>query len=153
MLPPMAARDSKRRRMRTTRRHLAQVVNAAIVPYGYTLTVWSSGTLATERLGLPTLPSVLLFVAGAAVAFFLVGAIAHGSLDLHLVAPTAPRSMGAWGAAQLLPAGLAILAVEAAVQIITADAAWVVVGFLATSVYLVAAAAQLALADRASDPG
>lgn len=51
---------------------LAEVVGKAGIPYGYTLTVWSTGALCIGRFGLPTPGEVFLFVAGGTLAYELL---------------------------------------------------------------------------------
>jgi hypothetical protein len=50
-------------------RALAEVVSKAGIPYGYTLTVWSTGALCTGRFGLPSAAEVFLFLAGGTAAY------------------------------------------------------------------------------------
>jgi hypothetical protein len=55
---------------RDLRRAGAQVVAAAGIPYGYTLTIWGAGALCTGRFGLPSPAEAFGFVGGASVAYF-----------------------------------------------------------------------------------
>lgn len=48
---------------------LSIVVRFLIVPYGYTLAVWSSGMVAVGRYGHPSVREILLFVGGAVLGF------------------------------------------------------------------------------------
>lgn len=48
---------------------LAEVVSKAGVPYGYTLTVWSTGALCIGRFGPPSAAEVFLFLAGGTAAY------------------------------------------------------------------------------------
>jgi hypothetical protein len=50
-------------------RALTEVVSKAGIPYGYTLTVWSTGALCAGRFGLPSAGEVFLFVVGGTVAY------------------------------------------------------------------------------------
>ncbi len=61
--------------LRELRRAGAQVVAAAGIPYGYTLTIWGAGALCTGRFGLPTPPEGFEFVGGASVAYFGLAAM------------------------------------------------------------------------------
>ncbi len=56
--------------LRELRRAGAQVIAAAGIPYGYTLTIWGAGALCIGRFGLPTPPEAFEFVGGASVAYF-----------------------------------------------------------------------------------
>ena len=76
-------------RMRRTvtpfRRTLALVVAAMDLPFGYTLTIWSSGAIAIGRYGFPNV--------GEIFAFLLGGITAYVTLALLSIppAPTASR--------------------------------------------------------------
>ncbi len=48
---------------------LAEVVSKAGIPYGYTLTIWSTGALCIGRFGLPSTTEVFLFLAGGTGAY------------------------------------------------------------------------------------
>lgn len=48
---------------------LAEVVSKAGIPYGYTLTIWSTGALCIGRFGLPSATEVFLFLAGGTAAY------------------------------------------------------------------------------------
>ncbi|MBI3648646.1 MAG: hypothetical protein HY240_07860 [Actinobacteria bacterium] len=48
---------------------LTEVVSKAGVPYGYTLTIWTTGALCLGRFGLPSQAEVFLFVAGGTLAY------------------------------------------------------------------------------------
>jgi hypothetical protein len=50
----------------------------SIAPYGYTLTVWTSGAVLTHARGIPTTVDALLFMVGAVVGFALVGVASFG---------------------------------------------------------------------------
>jgi hypothetical protein len=55
---------------------LAEVVSAAGISYGYTLTIWSSGALCIGRFGLPSPEEAFLFVGGATIAYVLLASVA-----------------------------------------------------------------------------
>ena len=48
---------------------VAAVVQSIVLPYGYTLSIWSSGILAAFRYGAPKRVDPLLFVVGAVIGF------------------------------------------------------------------------------------
>jgi hypothetical protein len=54
---------------------LATVLRGSALPYGYTVTVWTSGMMLVRHRGLPTTGQVFLFMLGAVVAFALLGAV------------------------------------------------------------------------------
>lgn len=64
------------------RQHLRGVVAASAAPYGYTLTLWTTGAIATHaQQTLPTALEALLLLAGAVAGFGAVGAYAFGSIN------------------------------------------------------------------------
>ena len=71
MLPLEAGRSSYRT-------HLKTAVAASAAPYGYTLTIWTSGAVTTHARGIPTAWEALIFLAGAVLGFGLSAAIAYG---------------------------------------------------------------------------
>ncbi len=79
----------------------------------------------------------MLLVAGATLAFFCVQGIAHGSLRPHV------------GSGEpVLPVVLAIGSSWAILQVVGTSVGWLIIGFLSTSVYPFALAAQLRIAAR-----
>ena len=50
-------------------RALDTALHGAGLPYGYAITVWSTGTTLTGAQGKPSVASVFLFAAGAAAAY------------------------------------------------------------------------------------
>ena len=50
---------------------VAVVVQSIVLPYGYTLSIWSAGILAAFRYGAPKRVDPLLFVVGAVIGFML----------------------------------------------------------------------------------
>lgn len=56
--------------LRELRHAGAQVVAAAGIPYGYTLTIWGAGAPCTGRFGLPSPAEAFGFVGEASVAYF-----------------------------------------------------------------------------------
>ena len=118
-------------------------------PYGYTLTIWGSGMVCSDRLGTPDLGAILLFVAGAVAGFVLVEAAAYGSFRPQPARPQA-EVMAIWGSAHLPAAGGAILLVWLLDEIVESTVAWLAAGALATVTYLLLNAVQALLVARAS---
>jgi len=91
---------------------VARTVRAARTPHGYTLAVWSAGSLCIHAHGQPDLGAVLLSIAGATCIFGIITWWVRSSAiipppDLpwaavHLVAIVAAAS-AAWVAARVLP--------------------------------------------------
>ena len=128
------------------RSHLQTAVAASAAPYGYTLTVWTTGAVTIHARGIPTTVDALLFLAGAVTGFAAVGALAHGSPAQVLKASPDAR-VRLWGGFHLPSVGAAIGAVALVTALIESDLAWPLVGFVSTSIYLIVIAAQFTIAD------
>jgi hypothetical protein len=123
---------------------LRATVAASAAPYGYTLTIWTSGAVLSHARGIPSTTQALLFLIGAVAAYALVGGLAFGGFSEQL-APEPARS-AVWGGLHLFSVGLAIGAASLVAHTVHDDAAWALGGFLATGLYLAASASQLAIA-------
>jgi len=122
------------------------VVAASAAPYGYTLTIWTSGAVATHARGIPTALEAVLFLAGAVSGFFLVGTIAHGGVGRILRVAGEP-TVRLWGGFHLPSVGLAIAASTLVVALVHGVLVWPLVGLLVTCIYLLVIAAQFTIAD------
>ncbi len=129
---------------------LRATVAASAGPYGYTLTIWTSGAVLSHARGIPSAALALLFLIGAVSAYALVGAAAFGGLSEH-VAPQLGGSV-VWGGLHFFSVGLAIAAASLTARFVHDDAAWPLGAFLSTALYLLASASQLAIAQRVSTP-
>ena len=127
-------------------------VAASAAPYGYTITIWSAGTVSAGTLGTPHLGQVLLFMIGAVLGFFALKGAAFGTVGAVTREPAHPL-LPLWEFAHVLAAGGAIVAPWAADHSIGGDVAWPVAGFLATSVFFVLTVAQTVLAARTRAAG
>jgi hypothetical protein len=132
---------------------LRATVAASAAPYGYTLTIWTSGAVLSHARGIPSTATALLFLIGAVAAYALVGGLAFGGFSEQL-APDPARSV-VWGGLHLFSVGLAITAASLVAHFVQDAAAWALGGFLATALYLLASASQLAVAHvlRTDEPG
>ena len=129
--PPRGLRaDSYRRALQST-------VAAAAAPYGYTLTVWTSGAVVAHERGIPGAVGAILFAAGAIIGFALVGLVAYGGIGRRPL--PALEAFSVWQSIHVLGIGAAIALAFAVGKLIDHDAAWLVAGFAATAVYLLAA--------------
>ena len=128
------------------RTHLRTVVASSAAPYGYTLTVWTSGAVAIHARGIPTTLDALMFLGGAVAGFAAVGALAHGSAGRVLNAAPDAR-VRLWGGFHVPSVGAAIGAVALVTALVEDALAWPLVGFAATSIYLLVIAAQFTIAD------
>ena len=115
-------------------------------PYGYTLTIWTSGAVVTHARGIPTALDALLFLAGAVAGFAAVGAAAHGSAT-QVLRPPPKATVRLWGGFHLPSVGLAIGGAALIAAIVQDALAWPLVGFVATCLYLLVIAAQFTIAD------
>jgi hypothetical protein len=123
---------------------LRAAVAASAAPYGYTLTIWTSGAVLSHARGIPSAAEALLFLIGAVGAYALIGGIAFGGFSEKL-APEPAHSV-IWGGLHFLSVGLAIGAATLVAHVVQDDAAWPLGGFLVTGIYLLVSASQLALA-------
>jgi hypothetical protein len=122
---------------------LATVLRAGAVPYGYTVTVWTSGMALTRERGLPSIGEVFLFMVGAVAGFALLGLIVRLSGGI----PFEP-SYGALrrtGMIHFLAVGAA-LGAATLVALIHSGIAWPLGAFVATATYLALATLELTLA-------
>ena len=111
-------------------------------PYGYTVTLWSSGVILIRAHGLPHVWEVFLFAGGVVGAFAVLGLIAHGALA-RMESVGGPRDRVLAGILNWLAVGLAIGLVALIAQL-SAWAVWPLASFTATCVYLLLASVQLA---------
>jgi hypothetical protein len=132
------------------RRQLQISVSAAAAPYGYTLVIFSSGSLAEDAIGSPHLPQVLLYLGGAVLGFIAVELPAFGRLQVRLRRP-GDQPLEAWGYAHVLSAGLAVMIAWVALRVVDTTIGWALVGFLATAAYLTVNAVQTLLARKAAE--
>jgi uncharacterized YccA/Bax inhibitor family protein len=131
-------------RMRSYRKAARQTIGMSIAPYGYTLTVWTSGAVLTHARGIPTTVDALLFMLGAVGGFALVGIAAFGTHRAHVrVEPQQPQL---WAGFHVLSVGASIGAGALIAHLVQNSGAWPLGGFVATTIYLVVLTAQLALA-------
>jgi hypothetical protein len=124
---------------------LATVLRGAAVPYGYTVTVWTSGMMLSRHRGLPTTGDIFLFMAGAITAFGCLAAVVH--LAGGVAFEPSRGALRRIGAAHFLAAGAALGSV-ALVALVPSFVAWPLGAFAATCVYLSVATAVLTVADR-----
>ncbi len=123
---------------------LRATVAASAAPYGYTLTIWTSGAVLSHARGIPSTGEALLFLVGAVSAYVLVGGLAFGGFQGR-AAPEPTRAV-VWGGLHLFSVGLAIAVATLVAHEVTDIGAWPLGGFFATALYLTASALQLAYA-------
>lgn len=130
-------------------RALATVVRRSAIPYGYTVTVWTSGAVLEHADRSPNVGDAFLFVAGAVAGFAVVGVLA--SVEGHALEPRSGDLLRT-GLLQALAVGLA-LGAAALVALLGGLVVWPLGSFAATLVYLAVAGIELALSHRDAAPG
>jgi hypothetical protein len=116
------------------------------IPYGYTLTLWSSGALLIGRHGLPSPGRAFEFLIGGVLGFAVV-AIAGSAASAPPFEPR-ERDLVLAGAVQAIAAGAAFGTVDL-VSRAGEGVAWGLGSFVATIVYLALTALELAVIGRA----
>ncbi len=122
------------------RRNLRAAVGFSAGPYGYTLTLWSTGAVLTGTHGIPTALSAVTFVVGAVLAFATVGASAFGSLKQDLTREKGHEVL--WGSGQIFSVGLSIGAAVLVGYYVEGFMAWPLTGFLITALFLLVVGAE-----------
>jgi hypothetical protein len=122
-------------------------VASSAAPYGYTLTIWTSGAVTTHARGLPTTWEALLLLAGAVCGFAISAALAYGSAT-ETFSSHDHRPIRLWAGFHLVSVGSAIGVSTAIAHMVENPVAWLAVGFAATAIYLLVAAAQFAFAEK-----
>jgi hypothetical protein len=129
-----------RGRLRT---NLRSSVAASAAPYGYTISIWSSGAVLMHSHRTPTVPEVFAFLAGAVTGFGLLVLLSRGVLTTtESLDHAADRALA--GAMHWLAAGAAVGCV-ALVARLHGWEAWPLGSFAATSIYILGASIELAL--------
>ncbi len=124
---------------------LATVVRRTAIPYGYTITIWTAGAVLEHGHRKPNVGQAYLFLLGAVAGFAAVALIAVRSTPQELQGESA--DLIRTGAINALALGSA-LGATALVATIPGVAAWPLGSFAATTVYLLVASVELALAHR-----
>lgn len=126
------------------------MVRSSAIPYGYTVTIWTSGAAIESSHGTPTVADAFLFVLGAMAGFAVLSLVTQVERD----PPLQPHrgDLIRTGLIQVVAVGLALGAV-ALVALIHSLAVWPVGAFVATLVYLAGAGVELALTSRAAEHG
>lgn len=125
---------------------LVTVVQRSAIPYGYTLTIWTSGAAIERSHGTPTVGDTFLFLIGAVAGFAVLGLLAQIEPDQ----PLEPKrsDLIRTGLIQVIAVGLA-LGAAALAALAHSFVVWPLGAFAATLVYLALAALELAMSTRA----
>lgn len=126
---------------------LRSAVAACGAPYGYTLSIWTSGALLISAHGLPNLVHALSFMVGSVVGYAVVATLAFGNLGDH-DDDGMGRAPALWGNVHVLSIGGAILVSYPASHFLGGYLAWPATGLAATASYLLFLAVEFALATR-----
>ena len=126
-------------------RALTTVVRGSALPYGYTLTIWTTGAVLERGHGTPAVGDIFLFLAGAIASFMLV-AVGVRQLD-HQPLADPGGELTRTGIVQVFAVGSS-LGAAALVALISGPVVWPLAAFLATLVYLLVAAMELAVVHR-----
>jgi hypothetical protein len=128
---------------RRVRAALGTTVAASAAPYGYTVTLWSSGAILIRSHGLPPVAEVFAFAAGALCGFGLMGLLARGALtSMESLGDAAVRVSA--GALNWFAVGTAV-GVVALISEIHGWEVWPLSSFIATALYVLLASLQLAV--------
>lgn len=131
-------------------RALQTALHGAGVPYGYAVTVWSSGAALAGEHGAPSTGEILLFALGATAAYGglrLLTWETGGEAEKPLT--RSPNLMRA-GIVHLVSIGVAIAAALLAAQI-PSSGAWALATFLATILYLGVSSVEVATVESDED--
>jgi hypothetical protein len=138
--------------LKRCRTDLRGVVGSSATAYGYTLTVcytltvWSTGTILMGAYGPPSPPRVFTFLAGAVVAFVVVGVLAYGGVTAEFGGGS--NRVELWGGFHFLSVGLAVAAAWLVSAYAPALTGWPLAAFVATGAYLFIVGLEQTAADR-----
>jgi hypothetical protein len=122
-----------------SRKRLAQNLTSETKAYGYTLTIWSSGSLLSAFYGPPTITEIFLFVFGALTGFGALTALAFRELFTDVEAGGTQEVMAA-SMIHFIATGGTLLLNYLFVSLVgdvgsAGTATFAIVGFLATVEY------------------
>lgn len=132
-------------------RALETSIQGAGLPYGYALTIWSTGSALVGARGTPSVANILLFTVGAGVAYGGLRLALAWNMGGEAERPLthSPHPIRA-GVLHLAAIGLAITAAILSARI-GSDAAWMLAPFVATLLYLGVSSVEVALVERGRD--
>ncbi len=126
---------------------LQTALHGAGLPYGYAVTVWSTGAALAREHGMPSVIEIFLFAAGATAAYgglvLLTGETA-GEAEKPLA--RSPHLVRA-GLVHLTAIGAAITTALLVAEI-QGSVAWLLATFAATLVYLAVSSVEVATVER-----
>jgi hypothetical protein len=122
------------------------MVAASAAPYGYTISIWSSGAVLMHAHGTPRVAEVFAFLSGALIGFALLALLSRGAVTTLQPLDHPPDRVLA-GVMHWLAAGGAVGSVTLVAELHGWEA-WPLGSFAATSVYIFGGSIQLALVTR-----
>ena len=122
---------------------LGTIVASSAAPYGYTITIWSSGAVLMGSHGKPDVGDVFLFIAGAIAGFTALGVLAPVPPRSHMTIDE-PRRRVLAGALDWASVGVAV-GVVALIALLSGPIVWPLGSLAATVMYLAATGLQLGL--------
>ncbi len=128
--------------LRDRYRHgLRKAVGTSAGPYGYTLTVWTTGAVLIHARGVPSTFEALCFMFGAVLGFAAIGALAfRTNTGIRARAVSHPVL---WGSFHFVPVAASVGAASLTAHIVNGASDWPLAGFTATAIYLTFVAAQI----------
>ena len=119
------------------------MIGTSAAPYGYTLVIWSSGAVLLSTHGTPSVGKVFLFIAGALLAFTLLGLAMRSELaGAERIERRGDRVLAGTLDWIAVGAGVGLVAL---ISSISGWMAWPLGAFAATIVYFTALSLQLGM--------
>lgn len=129
---------------RRRRRAFATTVSASAAPYGYTISIWSTGAMLIHFRGDPNVWQIFLFAAGAIAGYAILGALARVILRGAKPLRSEPAKVEA-GMFDWIAVGVSVGAAALIAQI-PGWVAWPLASGVVTLLYITAVSLQLQLA-------
>ena len=125
-------------------------VHGAGLPYGYAITVWSTGAMLIGEHGTASPGLVFLFVGGAAAAYGTLKALTWNTRrEADTPISKSPHPIRA-GFIHVCAIALAVAAALAAAQV-PGDVSWLLAPFASTFLYLAGSSVEVALVEEDDD--
>ncbi len=131
------------------RADLRSIIGSSSAAYGYTLTIWSTGSVLSHFYGPPSPPEVFTFFGGSVLAFAMVGLLAFGGVTVEFGGGGGGR-VELWGSFHFLSVRAAVGVAWLAASYAPSFPGWPLGVFLATAVYFSVVGAENTVADLAN---
>lgn len=126
-------------------RNLRSAVGTSAAPYGFTLSVWSTGAVTMSFRDTPDPPQVMLFMVGVVLAFAVVGTLAYRGVRGYSGGER--HSVELWGNFHIPAVALSVVSATIIGYLIANDFAWFLIPFVSTTLYLAALGMEFTLAE------